>query len=102
MNPVTHLFPFENGSVEIRIVVFTPLCSCVVCVCAEEACEDSLAISAVRKEKKLLNGMIQNLLPAVGSSVRTLSLAYSAAVSSKMVRKSLRAYISQSRISQTF
>lgn len=61
---------------------------CSDCVsCAEESCEDSLAISAVRKEKKLLNGMIQNLLPAMGSSVRTLSLAYSAAVSSKMVRR---------------
>ncbi|KAI5096100.1 F-box/LRR-repeat protein 5 [Silurus meridionalis] len=56
---------------------------------SEEACEDSLAVSAVRKEKKLLNGMIQNLLPAVGSSVRTLSLAYSSAVSSKMVRQIL-------------
>ncbi|TSL61159.1 F-box/LRR-repeat protein 5 [Bagarius yarrelli] len=47
---------------------------------SEEACEESLAIGAVRKEKKLLNGMIQNLLPEVGSSVRTLSLAYSAAI----------------------
>ncbi|KAF5897267.1 F-box/LRR-repeat protein 5, partial [Clarias magur] len=56
---------------------------------SEDACEESLAISAVRKEKKLLNGMIQNLLPVVGESVRTLSLAYSAAVSSKMVRQML-------------
>ncbi|XP_017566971.2 F-box/LRR-repeat protein 5 isoform X3 [Pygocentrus nattereri] len=56
---------------------------------SEEACEDSLAISTVRREKKLLNGMIQNLLPAVGPSVRTVSLAYSAAVSSKMVRQIL-------------
>ncbi|XP_027001045.1 F-box/LRR-repeat protein 5 [Tachysurus fulvidraco] len=56
---------------------------------SEEAREDSLAIIAVRKEKKLLNGIIQNLLPEVGSSVRTLSLAYSAAVSSKMVRQIL-------------
>uniref|UniRef100_A0A8B9GQA4 F-box/LRR-repeat protein 5 n=1 Tax=Astyanax mexicanus TaxID=7994 RepID=A0A8B9GQA4_ASTMX len=56
---------------------------------AEEACEDSLAISAVSREKNLLNGMIQNLLPAVGPSVHTVSLAYSAAVSSKMVRQIL-------------
>ncbi|XP_036446663.1 F-box/LRR-repeat protein 5 isoform X1 [Colossoma macropomum] len=56
---------------------------------SEEACEDSLAISTVRREKKLLNGMIQNLLPAVGPSVRTVILAYSAAVSSKMVRQIL-------------
>ncbi|XP_062871710.1 F-box/LRR-repeat protein 5 [Trichomycterus rosablanca] len=56
---------------------------------SEEACEDSSAISTVHREKNLLNGMIQNLLPAVGPSIRTLSLAYSAAVSSKMVRQIL-------------
>uniref|UniRef100_A0A9J7XXE4 F-box/LRR-repeat protein 5 n=1 Tax=Cyprinus carpio carpio TaxID=630221 RepID=A0A9J7XXE4_CYPCA len=54
-----------------------------------EACEESPAISAVQREKRLLNGIVQNLLPAVGPSVRSLSLAYSSAVSSKMVRQIL-------------
>lgn len=54
-------------------------------VCLEEASEDCPGISAVQREKKLLDGMIQNLLPTVGPSVRSLSLAYSSAVSSKMV-----------------
>lgn len=36
-------------------------------------------------EKRLLHGLIQNVLPHVGSSVKTLVLAYSSAVSSKMV-----------------
>lgn len=53
--------------------------------CLDASCEDSLAISAAQREKKLLNGMIQNLLPAVGSSVRSIVLAYSSTVSSKMV-----------------
>ncbi|XP_051955902.1 F-box/LRR-repeat protein 5-like isoform X2 [Xyrauchen texanus] len=56
---------------------------------SEEASADSPAISAVQREKRLLNGMIQNLLPAVGPSVHSLSLAYSLAVSSKMVRQIL-------------
>ncbi|XP_038858562.1 F-box/LRR-repeat protein 5 isoform X2 [Salvelinus namaycush] len=56
---------------------------------SDASCEDSLAISAAQREKKLLNGMIQNLLPAVGSSVRSIVLAYSSTVSSKMVRQIL-------------
>ncbi|KAI7793953.1 F-box/LRR-repeat protein 5 [Triplophysa rosa] len=56
---------------------------------SEEASEGCPAISAVQREKTLLNGMIQNLLPTVGPSVRSLSLAYSSAVSSKMVRQIL-------------
>ncbi|CAL8252077.1 unnamed protein product [Merluccius merluccius] len=51
--------------------------------------ENSWAISAVQREKKLLKGMIQNLLPAVGSSVRSVVLAYSSTASSKMVRQIL-------------
>ncbi|XP_056132144.1 F-box/LRR-repeat protein 5 [Lampris incognitus] len=51
--------------------------------------EGSLAISTAQREKKLLNGMIQNLLPAVGSSVKSIVLAYSSTVSSKMVRQIL-------------
>ncbi|KAG9330455.1 hypothetical protein JZ751_024429 [Albula glossodonta] len=47
------------------------------------------AISAVQREKKLLNGIIQNLLPAVGPSVQSIVLAYSSALSSKMVRQIL-------------
>ncbi|XP_035032185.2 F-box/LRR-repeat protein 5 isoform X1 [Hippoglossus stenolepis] len=49
----------------------------------------SLAISNARREKKLLNGIIQNLLPAVGPSVKSIVLAYSSTVSSKMVRQIL-------------
>ncbi|KAG7514547.1 F-box/LRR-repeat protein 5 [Solea senegalensis] len=50
----------------------------------------SLAINAARREKRLLNGIIQNLLPAVGASVKSIVLAYSSTVSSKMVRQILR------------
>ncbi|XP_044054586.1 F-box/LRR-repeat protein 5 isoform X2 [Siniperca chuatsi] len=49
----------------------------------------SLAISTAQREKRLLNGIIQNLLPAVGSSVKSIVLAYSSTVSSKMVRQIL-------------
>ncbi|KAG7488308.1 hypothetical protein MATL_G00032480 [Megalops atlanticus] len=56
---------------------------------SEEESKDSPAISAVQREKRLLNGMIQNLLPTVGPSVRSIVLAYSSAVSSKMVRQIL-------------
>lgn len=69
-------FPWSHG----------PWLSCVFLLCSEEASDGSPAISAVQREKTLLNGMIQKLLPSVGPSVRSLSLAYSAAVSSKMVR----------------
>lgn len=51
-----------------------------------EDTEGSLAISTAQREKKLLNGIIQNLLPAVGPSVKSIVLAYSCTVSSKMVR----------------
>lgn len=46
----------------------------------------SLAISTAQREKRLLNGIIQNLLPVVGPSVKSIVLAYSSTVSSKMVR----------------
>ncbi|XP_060934068.1 F-box/LRR-repeat protein 5 isoform X2 [Limanda limanda] len=49
----------------------------------------SLAIDNALREKKLLNGIIQNLLPAVGPSVKSIVLAYSSTVSSKMVRQIL-------------
>uniref|UniRef100_A0A8D3ANQ4 F-box/LRR-repeat protein 5 n=1 Tax=Scophthalmus maximus TaxID=52904 RepID=A0A8D3ANQ4_SCOMX len=49
----------------------------------------SLAISTARREKQLLNGIIQNLLPAVGPSVKSIVLAYSSTVSSKMFRQIL-------------
>lgn len=52
---------------------------------AEEAAEDSLAINIAQMEKRLLHGLIHNVLQHVGSSVKTLVLAYSSAVSSKMV-----------------
>lgn len=48
--------------------------------------QGSLAISTAKREKRLLNGIIQNLLPAVGPSVKSIVLAYSSTVSSKMVR----------------
>ncbi|XP_041861360.1 F-box/LRR-repeat protein 5 [Melanotaenia boesemani] len=51
--------------------------------------EGSLAISTAQREKRLLNGIIQNLLPAVGLSVKSIILAYSSTVSSKMVRQIL-------------
>ncbi|KAM9832133.1 LOW QUALITY PROTEIN: F-box/LRR-repeat protein 5 [Neosynchiropus ocellatus] len=49
--------------------------------------QGSSAISTVQREKRLLNGIIQNLLPAVGLSVRSMVLAYSSTVSSKMIRQ---------------
>lgn len=52
---------------------------------AEEAAEDSLAINVAQMEKRLLHGLIHNVLPHVGSAVKTLVLAYSSAASSKMV-----------------
>ncbi|XP_023122805.2 F-box/LRR-repeat protein 5 [Amphiprion ocellaris] len=51
--------------------------------------EGSLAISAAQREKRLLNGIIQNLLPVVGPSVKSIILAYSSTVSSKMIRQIL-------------
>uniref|UniRef100_A0A3Q2PG58 F-box/LRR-repeat protein 5 n=2 Tax=Cyprinodontoidei TaxID=8087 RepID=A0A3Q2PG58_FUNHE len=51
--------------------------------------EGSLAISTAQREKRLLNGIIQHLLPAVGPSVKSIILAYSSTVSSKMVRQIL-------------
>ncbi|XP_029003043.1 F-box/LRR-repeat protein 5 [Betta splendens] len=51
--------------------------------------EGSLAISTAQREKRLLNGIIQNLLPAVGQSVKSIVLAYSSTLSSKMVRQIL-------------
>nr|XP_054488904.1 F-box/LRR-repeat protein 5 isoform X6 [Agelaius phoeniceus] len=56
---------------------------------SEEAAEDSLAINIAQMEKRLLHGLIHHVLPLVGSSVKTLVLAYSSAVSSKMVRQIL-------------
>ncbi|KAK7919321.1 hypothetical protein WMY93_010605 [Mugilogobius chulae] len=47
------------------------------------------AITNAQREKRLLNGLIHHLLPAVGSSVKTIVLAYSSTVSSKMVRQIL-------------
>ncbi|TNN42863.1 F-box/LRR-repeat protein 5 [Liparis tanakae] len=49
----------------------------------------SPAIDTAQREKRLLNGLIQNLLPAVGPAVRSMVLAYSSTVSSKMVRQIL-------------
>uniref|UniRef100_UPI0037E78329 F-box/LRR-repeat protein 5 n=1 Tax=Semicossyphus pulcher TaxID=241346 RepID=UPI0037E78329 len=51
--------------------------------------QGSLAISTAQREKRLLDGIIQNLLPSVGSSVKSIVLAYSSTVSSKMVRQIL-------------
>ncbi|XP_072784116.1 F-box/LRR-repeat protein 5 isoform X2 [Taeniopygia guttata] len=56
---------------------------------SEEAAEDSLAINIAQMEKRLLHGLIHHVLPLVGSSVKTLVLAYSSAVSTKMVRQIL-------------
>ncbi|KAM9848687.1 F-box/LRR-repeat protein 5 [Aulostomus maculatus] len=51
--------------------------------------DGSSAINTAQREKRLLNGIIQNLLPAVGPSVKSLVLAYSSTVSSKMMRQIL-------------
>nr|XP_061790747.1 F-box/LRR-repeat protein 5-like [Nerophis lumbriciformis] len=51
--------------------------------------DDSPAIGAAQREKRLLDGMVQNLLPVVGPSVKSLVLAYGSSVSSKMVRQML-------------
>ncbi|KAM9677484.1 F-box/LRR-repeat protein 5 isoform 2-T2 [Trichechus inunguis] len=56
---------------------------------SEESAEESIAISIAQMEKRLLHGLIHNVLPYVGPSVKTLVLAYSSAVSSKMVRQIL-------------
>uniref|UniRef100_A0A452HQI4 F-box/LRR-repeat protein 5 n=1 Tax=Gopherus agassizii TaxID=38772 RepID=A0A452HQI4_9SAUR len=56
---------------------------------SEEAAEESLAINIAQMEKHLLHGLIHNVLPHVGTSVKTLVLAYSSAVSNKMVRQFL-------------
>lgn len=56
---------------------------------SEGAENEAPAISVAQREKHLLHGLIHNLLPRVGSSVKTLVLAYSSAVSSKMVRQML-------------
>jgi len=57
---------------------------------SEESGEESIAISIAQMEKRLLHGLIHNVLPYVGTSVKTLVLAYSSAVSSKMVGINLR------------
>ncbi|XP_068448826.1 F-box/LRR-repeat protein 5 isoform X2 [Clinocottus analis] len=49
----------------------------------------SLAIDAAQREKRLLNGLVQNLLPAVGPAVKSIVLAFSSTASSKMVRQIL-------------
>ncbi|XP_061682297.1 F-box/LRR-repeat protein 5 [Syngnathoides biaculeatus] len=50
---------------------------------------DASAIGAARREKRILNGIVQNLLPVVGPAVKSLVLAYGTTVSSKMVRQIL-------------
>ncbi|XP_077389618.1 F-box/LRR-repeat protein 5 isoform X2 [Festucalex cinctus] len=50
---------------------------------------DSSAISTAQREKRLLNGIVRHLLPAVGQHVKSLVLAYGSTVSSKMVRQML-------------
>ncbi|XP_066429359.1 F-box/LRR-repeat protein 5 [Eleutherodactylus coqui] len=47
------------------------------------------SISVAQQEKELLQGLMQNLLPSIGHSVKTLVLAYSSAASSKMIRQML-------------
>ncbi|XP_029446572.1 F-box/LRR-repeat protein 5 isoform X1 [Rhinatrema bivittatum] len=56
---------------------------------SEDATKESSAISIAQREKHLLHGVIHNVLPYVGSSVKSLVLAYSSAVCSKTVRQML-------------
>ncbi|KAM9328865.1 F-box/LRR-repeat protein 5 isoform 2-T2 [Gastrophryne carolinensis] len=51
--------------------------------------EYTSSISVAQQEKEFLHGLIHNILPYVGHSVKTLVLAYSSAVSSKMIRQML-------------
>lgn len=60
---------------------------------SQDECGDSLAISTAQREKRLLNGFIQNLLPVVGPHVKSLVLAYGSTVSSKMVRMGAHKYL---------
>lgn len=75
--PVTfHILHVQKIVSSVSYVVLSDVSGCT---------EGLLAISAAQREKRLLNGIIQNLLPAVGSSVKSIVLAYSSTVSSKMV-----------------
>ncbi|MEE6462445.1 hypothetical protein FKM82_001599 [Ascaphus truei] len=56
---------------------------------SEEADVESSSISVAQGEKELLHGLIHNILPHVGHSVKTLVLAFSSAASNKMVRQML-------------
>ncbi|XP_061833482.1 F-box/LRR-repeat protein 5 isoform X1 [Nerophis lumbriciformis] len=49
----------------------------------------NLAINNICREKKVINGIINNLLPAVGSYVKSVVLAYASTISCKMVRQIL-------------
>ncbi|XP_072254159.1 F-box/LRR-repeat protein 5-like [Pyxicephalus adspersus] len=58
---------------------------------SEETEDDgySSSISVAQQEKEFLYGIIHNILPYVGHSVKTLVLAYSSAASSKIIRQML-------------
>ncbi|XP_053560100.1 LOW QUALITY PROTEIN: F-box/LRR-repeat protein 5 [Bombina bombina] len=56
---------------------------------SENAEVQSSSISVAQREKVLLHGLVHNILPYVGHSVKTLVLAYSSAVSNKMIRHML-------------
>ncbi|KAM4809545.1 F-box/LRR-repeat protein 5 [Rhinophrynus dorsalis] len=55
----------------------------------EETEEDTSSINAAQREKELLHGIVHNILPFVGHSVKTIVLAYSSAASNKLVRQML-------------
>ncbi|NXW09482.1 FBXL5 protein, partial [Fregetta grallaria] len=82
-----HLYPVHWARGKLNLIL--PLKACQLSEFMKEAAEDSLAINIAQMEKRLLHGLIHNVLPHVGSSVKTLVLAYSSAVSSKMVRQIL-------------
>ncbi|KAJ6659384.1 hypothetical protein lerEdw1_019116 [Lerista edwardsae] len=56
---------------------------------SEEKAEESLVVSIAQKEKDVLQGLIHHVLPLVGTLVKTMILAYSSAISNKMVRQIL-------------
>ncbi|KAM4707719.1 F-box/LRR-repeat protein 5 [Discoglossus pictus] len=56
---------------------------------SEETEEDSSSISVAQREKELLHGLVHNILPYVGQSVKTLVLVYSSAASNKVIRQML-------------
>ena len=57
------------------------------CTCHCRRYDDEEEESAMEREMSVLCGVIDHLLPRVGSHVRTLDLAYGKAVTNEVVRQ---------------